>query len=1081
MDKDPKPQNPEAASGQIQLAELITQVNLQKREYSQSQDISKLEEAINIIEASVQASNFSTLPAESRSMLLTRLGVEYFEKHVVAGDETDLELGLQSIDQAVDIHSDGDSIDPEVVDTIAIVLRNNPRLPKTEIAVRKAISIHHVALSLAPAEDADQRASTLTNTANAYKMLHEITSSPDDIDVAIELNSSALDLIGEDSTISPGVFSNLGNAHTQRFRQSGDWADIDRAVENQLAAIRLLEHNEDADPDETALINFALGTSLQVRFSESKNLQDADDAIERFVVAFRGTPRTSDQYVPRLASLGSTLRLRAQLTNSIEDIDSSLSIFGVLEAQSDPGSESHSGFVNELAIASRRKYEIQGSLEALERALIAQVALVEMMPDASPDKMGEVADLSVLYSISYLEMGYFEHLIKARDGFNRALSLNSPDLLVRPRVHHNLANALGWLWEATGNGQFLDESYQHRLASIDLTEDGSNELAVRLAGLAQDSLALYQRTKARELLDDAVDRLELAASLDTQTEIDHANILYMVARLLALKYEEEGDEKDRASALEHAREATLIASTSSNAKTFSIAGSWGYWASNWEDWEEAIEAFTHALQASDGIYESQHLRRHKLAKRRESIHVYQYAAYAFAKGGRLEDAVMSLERGRAKLLAEQLQSRDPDIDALRSINSELEGRYSSIRQGLAALDSASVVEEYSGLPPESHAMLLNLQSQANSVLDEIREIEGFQEFMKPIQFEQVAQAASMRTLVYFVLTHYGGLALVVDGNGTIEVVWLEALKSDALENYLRQVSLAFYKAQDPDEAFLKTVDEICSWLGSMFMREVWNYLEQRGIDEVALIPQGLLGALPLHAAWVDDIEEPSERLYAQEKALFTYTPSASALVAANAQRKGQMQSVFVVEDPTCDLVFAPMEAATVLGQFQHGEILGGLSATKAAVLDRIDSANVLHFCGHSSSDPLEPLNSALEMANDELLTLADISDLDFDETDLVVLSGCETGLIGRELPDEVIGFPGGLLSAGVPAVIASIWAVDDHSTSVLMETFYENAFSKGLHPAEALRRAQIDMENGKLSDADLSAPYYWASFYFSGI
>jgi CHAT domain len=54
---------------------------------------------------------------------------------------------------------------------------------------------------------------------------------------------------------------------------------------------------------------------------------------------------------------------------------------------------------------------------------------------------------------------------------------------------------------------------------------------------------------------------------------------------------------------------------------------------------------------------------------------------------------------------------------------------------------------------------------------------------------------------------------------------------------------------------------------------------------------------------------------------------------------------------------------------------------------------------------------------------------------LVAGSACETASIGTELPDQVV-LPAGLLQAGVAGVVASLWAVPDATTAVLMARFH---------------------------------------------
>ena len=94
--------------------------------------------------------------------------------------------------------------------------------------------------------------------------------------------------------------------------------------------------------------------------------------------------------------------------------------------------------------------------------------------------------------------------------------------------------------------------------------------------------------------------------------------------------------------------------------------------------------------------------------------------------------------------------------------------------------------------------------------------------------------------------------------------------------------------------------------------------------------------------------------------------------------------------------------------------------------------------------------------------------MDFGNTQLVVLSACETA-IGVSLQEGFGGLIRAFKMAGVKHVIASLWKVSDEATADLMVLFYENLMS-GIEPHESLIRAQREMA---LRYPD---PYYWAAF-----
>lgn len=108
------------------------------------------------------------------------------------------------------------------------------------------------------------------------------------------------------------------------------------------------------------------------------------------------------------------------------------------------------------------------------------------------------------------------------------------------------------------------------------------------------------------------------------------------------------------------------------------------------------------------------------------------------------------------------------------------------------------------------------------------------------------------------------------------------------------------------------------------------------------------------------------------------------------------------------------------------------------------------------------MNAGLSLANDEVLTGRDIIALCDFEPRLVVASACDTAVIpGYETADEALSLATILLGAGAAGVVATLWAIDDYATALLMSRFYEVFLAgKGSgewtpDPASALRQAQL--------------------------
>ncbi len=93
--------------------------------------------------------------------------------------------------------------------------------------------------------------------------------------------------------------------------------------------------------------------------------------------------------------------------------------------------------------------------------------------------------------------------------------------------------------------------------------------------------------------------------------------------------------------------------------------------------------------------------------------------------------------------------------------------------------------------------------------------------------------------------------------------------------------------------------------------------------------------------------------------------------------------------------------------------------------------------------------------------------------ELLVLSACKTASGDKRAP---LGLAGVAVRSGARSTIASLWAVDDESTSQMMVNLYEQLNQPGITKAEALRQAQIKI----LQQSKFQHPYYWAAFVLVG-
>jgi CHAT domain-containing protein len=150
---------------------------------------------------------------------------------------------------------------------------------------------------------------------------------------------------------------------------------------------------------------------------------------------------------------------------------------------------------------------------------------------------------------------------------------------------------------------------------------------------------------------------------------------------------------------------------------------------------------------------------------------------------------------------------------------------------------------------------------------------------------------------------------------------------------------------------------------------------------------------------------------------------------------------------------------------------------------QLNQYRLLLFATHGIFDDINPELSGIVTslvdkqgkAQKGFLRLNDIFNLDL-PAELIVLSACETG-VGQEVKGEgLVGLTRGLMYAGSPRVIVSLWKVNDQATSLLMEELYKQILQQDKSPAVALREAQLKLWQQK----DWQNPRYWAAFSLQG-
>jgi tetratricopeptide (TPR) repeat protein len=137
--------------------------------------------------------------------------------------------------------------------------------------------------------------------------------------------------------------------------------------------------------------------------------------------------------------------------------------------------------------------------------------------------------------------------------------------------------------------------------------------------------------------------------------------------------------------------------------------------------------------------------------------------------------------------------------------------------------------------------------------------------------------------------------------------------------------------------------------------------------------------------------------------------------------------------------------------------------------EELARCEVVHLAAHVRVDDVHPWRSGLPG-----LRAGRIAEMRLPAR-LAVLAGCESAG-GRVVSGEgVLGLTAAFQSAGVPAVVATLWPVSDRATASLMRAFY-GALARGRPVEEALREGQRVLQ----ADPETRHPRYWAAFVVFG-
>jgi len=233
---------------------------------------------------------------------------------------------------------------------------------------------------------------------------------------------------------------------------------------------------------------------------------------------------------------------------------------------------------------------------------------------------------------------------------------------------------------------------------------------------------------------------------------------------------------------------------------------------------------------------------------------------------------------------------------------------------------------------------------------------------------------------------------------------------------------------------------------------------------LVFVPHGVLHYLPFHA--LHDGES-----FLIDRYEISYAPSATVYAACQDKQVNQNGGALLLGIPDAQAPLIKNEIESLGSILPNAKLFLGENATEAVLRSHGKESRVVHIATHGYFRQDNPMFSSIRLG-DAHLSLYDLAHFRM-PAELVVLSGCATGLNVVTPGDELMGLVRGLLQAGAQSLILSLWDVHDESTRDFMIGFYTR-WQQGLSKTKALQAAMLELRERH------PHPFHWAPFSLIG-
>jgi CHAT domain-containing protein len=418
---------------------------------------------------------------------------------------------------------------------------------------------------------------------------------------------------------------------------------------------------------------------------------------------------------------------------------------------------------------------------------------------------------------------------------------------------------------------------------------------------------------------------------------------------------------------------------------------------------------------------------------------------------------------------------------------------------LVTLLSLTLLAPKSRADDDTQALIERWQTLENSWEEDYSEYFGRSLSDRPPVFEEMIETLARQSLanrqtsaILYAIPHDNELELILATSSGVAVQVRVPVTQQELLAQAREFEHELINPRRRRSTAYKTLaQQLYDWL----VAPLEEQLEAEGIEQIIFCLGEGLRTLPIAA--LHDGEGFLIERYSLGRIPGYLLMDAEPRSLQQAQVLAMGASQFSDAAP---LPAVPLELASIVPRLWQGNSFLNDGFTLANLQQQRQQGHysIVHLATHAQFQPGNANNSYLTFW-DQRVSLNRLRELDWTTppVELLVLSACSTA---RGDTQAELGFAGLAVQSGIPTVLASLWAVSDVGTLLLMTEFYEQ-LKTAPNPSVALRRSQLAALRGDLdftpppmSDNlpagtlvgsplpenverfDVSHPYYWSAF-----